>query len=218
MALAHEAEELLFYREAGLSPRNNLTYQALVSTPRVRNAFLNDMSGNQGRLRDYLASPADGSPYRAGDSLSTRGAAWSLLRYLVDRTSASDGNTWSRLVNNTAVGVANLQSVFGDVAPLLRDWIVSTVMDDAPAASTELSQKSWNWHRIFGGADGIAALYPLPVAAMSPTTPAYPGAVVPGGAAFYAFKVPVDGTATLTLGGQSGAASSNLQLVIVRTK
>jgi hypothetical protein len=217
-ALAHEAEELLFYRNAGLSPRSNITYQTLVSSTRIRNSYLNDMSGNQGRLRDYLSSPAGGSPYRAGDSLSTRGAAWSLLRYLVDRTSATDGNTWSRLVNNTAVGIANLQSVFGDVAPLLRDWTVSNVMDDAPSASTELSQKSWNWHSIFGGVDGTAALYPLPVAAMSPTTPTYPGAVVPGGAAFYAFKVPTDGTATLTLGGQSGAASSNLQLVIVRTK
>ena len=29
-ALAHEAEELLFYREAGLSPRSNITYQTLV--------------------------------------------------------------------------------------------------------------------------------------------------------------------------------------------
>ncbi|HKP16493.1 MAG TPA: hypothetical protein VJT85_10510 [Gemmatimonadaceae bacterium] len=216
--LAHEAEELLFYREAGLSPRSNITYQTLISSTRIRNAYRNDMLGNQGRLRDYLASPADGSPYRAGDSLSTRGAAWSLLRYLVDRTSTSDGTVWSRLVNNTAVGVANLQSVFGDVAPLLRDWTVSNVMDDAPAASTELSQKSWNWHSIFGGVDGIAALYPLPVTAMLPTTPTYSGTVVPGGAAYFTFAVPTDGTATLTLGGQSGAASSNLQLVIVRTK
>ena len=217
-ALAHEAEELLFYRDAGLSPRSNITYQTLVSSPRIRNAYLNDMAGNQGRLRDFLASPADGSPYRAGDSLSTRGAAWSLLRYLVDRTSTSDGNAWSRLVNNTAVGVANLQSVFGDVAPLLRDWNVSHVMDDAPSAPAELSQKSWNWRSIFGGVDGIAALYPLPLTAMSPSTSTYPGAAVPGGAAFYSFTVPVDGTATLTLGGQSGAAGSNLQLVIVRTK
>jgi hypothetical protein len=216
--LAHEAEELLFYREAGLSPRSNLTYQVLASSARTATAFRNDMLGNQGRLRDYLASPNDGSPYRGGDSLSSRGAAWSLLRYLVDRTSTSDGNVWSRLVNNTAVGVANLQSVFGDVAPLLRDWNVSHVMDDAPSAPTELSQKSWNWHSIFGGIDGIAALYPLPVTAMSPTTTTYSGVVVPGGAAFYSFSMPANGTATLTLGGQSGAASSNLQLVIVRTK
>jgi hypothetical protein len=40
--------------------------------------------------------------------------------------------------------------------------------------------------------------------------------VVPGGSAFFLFGVPANGTATLSLGGQSGAAASNLQLVIVR--
>jgi hypothetical protein len=216
--LAHVAEELLFYREAGLSPRSNVTYQTLISSPRIRTAYLNDMAGNQGRYRDFLASPAGDSPYRAGDELPTRGAAWSLLRYLVDRASASDGDLWSRLVNNTAVGTANLQSVFGDVAPRVRDWSVSNAIDDAPSAPADLSQKSWNWHSIFGGIDGIAALYPLPVTAMSPATPTYSGAVVPGGSAYFTFTVPANGTATLSLGGQSGAAASNLQLVIVRTK
>jgi hypothetical protein len=216
--LAHVAEELLFYRDAGLSPRGNITYQTLISSSRIRNAYLNDMAGNQGRLRDYLSSPGGSSPYRAGDSLSTRGAAWSLLRYLADRASASDGDVWSRLVNNTAVGVANLQSVFGDIAPLVRDWNVSNLIDDAPSAPTELSQKSWNWHSIYGGVDALAALYPLPVTSMSPATSSYSGAVVPGGSAFFTFTVPANGTATLTLGGQSGAAGSNLQLVIVRTK
>ena len=218
--LAHVAEELLFYRESGLAPRSNITYQTLVSSTRVRNAFLNDMSGNQGRLRDFLASPSGESPYRSGDDLATRGAAWSLLRYLADRAAASDGDIWSRLVNNTAVGTANLQSVFGDVAPRVRDWSVSNVVDDAPSVSVpaELSQKSWNWHSIFGGIDGIAALYPLPVTGMSPATPSYPGAVVPGGSAYFTFAVPANGSATLTLSGQSGAGASNLQLVIVRTK
>ena len=91
-------------------------------------------------------------------------------------------------------------------------------MDDAPAVSSELSQKSWNWHSVFGGVDGIAALYPLPVTHMSPATSSYPASVVPGGSAYFTFAVPANGTATLTLDGQSGAAGSNLQLVIVRTK
>ncbi|MFL5620146.1 MAG: hypothetical protein ACJ79A_17340 [Gemmatimonadaceae bacterium] len=216
--LAHIAEELLFYRESGLSPRSNISYQTLVSSTRIRNAFLNDMSGNRGRLSDYLDSPSSASPYRAGDSLSTRGAVWSLLRYLADRASASDGDIWSRLVNNTAVGTANLKSVFGDVAPLVRDWSVSNAIDDAPSASAEFSQKSWNWHSIFGGIDGLAALYPLPVIGMTPATPSYTGTVVPGGAAFFLFGVPANGTATLSLGGPSGEAVSNLQVVIVRTK
>jgi hypothetical protein len=216
--LAHTAEELLFYRQSGLSPRSNINYQMLVASSRVRSAYLNDMNGNSGRYRDYLASPASSSPYRAGDSLGTRGAAWSLLRYLADRTYPADGDVWSRLVNNTAVGAANLQSVFGDITPLLRDWSVSHAIDDSPVASPELSQKSWDWHSIYGGPDHLAPLYPLPVTSLSPAVSSYSGAVVAGGSSFYAFTVPANGTATLTLGGQSGAASSSLQLVIVRTK
>ena len=216
--LAHIAEELLFYRESGAAPRQNLTYQALVSSTRIRNAYTADMNGNAGRYRDYLSGPTTSSPYRTGDSLATRGAAWSLLRYLADRAASSDGDVWSRLVNNTAVGAANLQSVFGDLAPLLRDWAVSHAIDDTPAASAELSQKSWNWHSVYGGVDAIAALYPLLLMGMAPGTPAYTGSVVAGGSAFYTFTVPANGTATLNIGGEGGAAVSNLQLVIVRTK
>jgi hypothetical protein len=216
--LAHIAEELLFYRESGLAPRSNLTYQALIQSNRVRFAYINDMLGNANRYRDFLFAPSDGSPFKAGDSLATRGAAWSLLRYLADRAGSSDGNLWSRLVDNSAVGTANLQSVFGELAPLLRDWSVSHVIDDSPNASAELSQRSWNWHSVFGGPDGTAALYPLPVNGMSPATSTYGGTVVAGGAAYYSFTVPADGTATLNLSGQAGATGSNLQLVIVRTK
>jgi hypothetical protein len=53
---------------------------------------------------------------------------------------------------------------------------------------------------------------------MSSTPSSYTGTLVPGGSAFLDFTVPANGTATLTLGGQSGAASPNLQLVIVRTQ
>ena len=216
--LAHIAEELLFYRESGLAPRSNLTYQSLIQSNRVRFAYLNDMSGNANRYRDYLFAPSNGSPYKAGDSLSSRGAAWSLLRYLADRAGSSDGNLWSRLVDNTAVGAANLQSVFGELPPLLRDWSVSHIVDDTPAASPELSQRSWNWRSVYGGQDGTAALYPLPVNGMSPAASTYSGTVVAGGSSYYAFLVPPDGTATFTLSGQAGATGSNLQLVIVRTK
>jgi hypothetical protein len=91
-------------------------------------------------------------------------------------------------------------------------------VDDVGATSAELQQKSWNWRSIFGGVTASAALYPLGVTHLSASTSSYGGVVVPGGSAFYDFTVPANGTATLTLGGQTGAAGSNLQLVIVRTQ
>jgi hypothetical protein len=216
--LAHVAEELLFYREAGVAPRGNLSHQKLLATPRIRSAFLVEMGGNSSRYRDFLAVTASSSPYAAGDSVTTRGATWSLLRYLVDRTSASDGDRWSRLVNNTAAGMANLKSVFGnELAPMIRDWSVSLAVDDVANTQTELQQQSWNWHSIYGGADASPFLYPLRVTVMAPAM-SYTGTVVAGGSSHYKLAVPANGSATISLSGQSGAASSNLQLVIVRTK
>jgi hypothetical protein len=217
--LAHVAEELLFYRESGLTPRSNLTVFNLTATSRIRNLYVADMSANTSRYREFLAASSSSSPYRFGDELTTRGASWSLLRYLADRKGAADGDVWSRLVNNSAVGVANLQAVFGnDVASLVRDWSASLSVDDVEAAAPELQQKSWNWHSVYGGVTSSAALYPLSVTHMSATTSSYAGAVVPGGSASFTFAVPPNGTATLTLDGQAGAAGSNLQLVIVRTQ
>ncbi|MBW8770703.1 MAG: hypothetical protein JF589_13175 [Gemmatimonadetes bacterium] len=217
--LAHIAEELLFYRESGLTSRSNLTYFNLAETPRTRSAYQADMAANTGRYREYLAATSTSSPYRAGDDLSTRGAAWSFLRYLADRRAASDGDVFSRLVNNSAIGTANLQSVFGtDVASLVRDWSASQAVDDVQGVAAELQQKSWNWRSIFGGVTASPALYPLSVTHMAASTPSYAGSVVPGGSAFFDFTVAANDTATFTLDGQAGAPASNLQLVIVRTQ
>jgi len=89
--LAHIAEELLYYRESGLSPRSNLDIAAIRSTSARSIAFSANMSGNASRYRSYLGTPAQNSPYSLNDSLATRGAAWSLLRYTVDRLNATDG-------------------------------------------------------------------------------------------------------------------------------
>jgi hypothetical protein len=216
--LAHAAEELLFYRESGVAPRSNLSYQALLSTARIRNAYLTEMGGNTSRYRDFLSTTVSSSPYAVGDSVATRGAAWSFLRYLVDRASSTDGDKWSRLVNNTAVGMANLKSVFGnDIAAMVRDWSVSLAVDDIANTQAELRQQSWNYHSIYGGVDASPFLYPLRVTPMTPAT-SYNGTVVAGGSTHYKLAVPANGTAIISLSGPSGAASSNLQLVIVRTK
>jgi len=217
--LAHIAEELLFYRESGLASRTNLTYFNLAETARTRTSYQADMSPNAGRYREYLVAPSGSSPYRGGDELPTRGASWSFLRYLADRRGSADGDVFARLVNNSAVGIVNLQAVFGnDIGSLVRDWSVSQAVDDVQGIAPELQQKSWNWHSIFGGVTASPALYPLPVTHMSASTSTYAGAVVPGGSAFFDFTVPANDSASFTLDGDAGAAGSNLQLVIVRTQ
>jgi hypothetical protein len=215
--LAHIAEELLFYHEAGLAPRANLNAPDIQASSRRSTAFNLDMTGggNTTRYRGYLYNSSRSSPYAADDSLNTRGAAWNLLRYLADRASGTDGNIFFRLANGPAVGMANLQNVFGkDISTKVRDWATSHAVDDVAAASAELQQPSWNWHSIYSVLFGS---YPLQLPSLVEGT-TYSGSIVAGGAAYYRFSVPGDGTATLTLGGKSRASGSHLQLVVVRTR
>jgi hypothetical protein len=354
--LAHIAEELLFYRSSGLTPRLNIDINRVRATSTAKNAYNLAMASNGGRYRTYLQAPATSSPYAADDSLTTRGAVWSLLRYSVDRLNATDGFTagdgqivagsgtaplaagstsaeysitvanttlqsggslsytlntsalgasmlaattatpispalvptasvtpvsasvnpnalrsdeqfesrlrsrerveltplmgtarawyaaqgrpaasamrsvsslsaassfadadaalWYRLVNTTTTGFGNLQRVVPDLGGFVRDWQVSHAVDDVASLSTQYQQRSWNWHSIY---PAVSAGYPLHVQTIS-TSAAITGSVVAGGASFYKLVVPANGTVTLTLGAGSGAASPNLQLVIVRTK
>ncbi|MFL5607985.1 MAG: hypothetical protein ACJ8AD_16150 [Gemmatimonadaceae bacterium] len=209
--LAHVAEELLFYRESGLAPRSNVT-GAVVQSAGVKTAFSLDMAGNSSRYRSFLLAPAKSSPYAANDSLTTRGGAWSLLRYLADRKAATDGDIFMRLVNSADSGTANLQGVFGsDLAGEVRDWAVSNAVDDMVTTETALTQPSWNWHSVY---PSNGTVYPLPITTMQNGS-SYTGTVTAGGAAYYKLGVAANASATFSLA-QTGAG--NLQLVIVRTR
>ena len=213
--LSHIAEELLFYHEAGMSPKSNIDVTAIRASDQRRTAFNLDMVGNAGRYRSYLQKPSSSSPYAYDDSLSTRGAAWDLLRYLADQRSTTGDKVFYQLVNSTLTGIANVQKVFGSTFPNdVRDWNVSHAVDDVAPVPTELTQPSWNWHSIFPPLYN-GQPYPLKYQVMSDAA-SYSGTVVGGGAAYYKLSVPANGTATLTLGGQPASAGSHIQLVVVR--
>lgn len=85
--LSHIAEELLFYEASGLRPKSNLGATDLSGS--VAPAAAAHIRSNLARLGTYLKLPSENSPYADNASLPTRGAAWSLLRYLADRGSAA---------------------------------------------------------------------------------------------------------------------------------
>jgi hypothetical protein len=214
--LSHVAEELLFYHESGLAPRQNIGITLLRSNATVRGAYNADMSSNTGRYQLYLAAPSENSPMREDDSLETRGATWNFLRYAADRkagSSASDAPTWQALVNSTTRGVANLRAVFGpDIAGMLRDWSVSHYADDLNATvAPEQTQPSWNFHSIYPALGGGGNPYPLQVRSLSGS--AASGTLIGGGAAYYRFSIPANGTATISV-----AAPGPVQAVVVRVR
>jgi hypothetical protein len=110
--LAHIAEELLFYREGGSGPRRNIAASDIQSSARTLAAFNEDMSGNASRYRSYLVAPSENSPYASDDSLSTRGAAWSWLRFLADRKVANVVRSSTAAIELPGAGTV---SVPGDV-------------------------------------------------------------------------------------------------------
>ena len=218
--LSHIAEELLFFRQGQVGPRQNIGITALRASELTRNAFNNDQAANASRYRSYLQSPNDNSPIRDDDSLATRGATWDLLRYLADRKTAgggTDASVWQALVNAKTTGIANLRQVFGaNIGAQLRDWSVSHYTDDVVSnLSPDYSQPSWNWHSIYPVLSGNAP-YPLKINQLT-STPAS-GTVIPGGAAFYRFSVPANATGSLTLTKSTGTTTGPLQGVVVRLR
>lgn len=203
--LSHIAEELLFYRQSGLAPRQNIDLTTLRATNAARLAFNQDQGANAGRYRSYLVATAKNSPIRDDDSLATRGATWDFLRYATDRKARSGGAdvaVWQALVNATAVGVPNLRTVYGgNIGGMLRDWSVSHYTDDVVAGvSVDFTQPSWNWHTIY---PAIGSGYPLTATPLAAGVTS--ATVIPGGAAFYRFSVPANGTGTITVAGGTAA-------------
>ena len=65
------------------------------------------------------------------DNLYLRSTIQNFLRYLADGLPAGDKDGFHMLVNDSTIGLANLQHVIGaDPAPYFRDWATSVFTDD----------------------------------------------------------------------------------------
>lgn len=216
-AMSHVAEEVLFYRASGLSPRQNLGPPQIQGNARVLNAYRTYMDQNIRRYEKYLEDPESQSPYDAGaadaNDLPTRGAGWAFLRYAADRRGGSDGELWRALIDGSTTGFANLQQALGtDPRPWVRDWTVSVFTDDAvPAVDARFTQPSWRFRSFYNG---------FPLRTRRLTGPGSLEMVVKSGSgAFVRFGVLPATVATLT--GRSTATDplpSSVYLTVVRTK
>lgn len=222
--LSHVAEELTFYQAAGLSPagqpgqspRAELTAAAL----RQSSARIDALNGfnlqNFLRLSRYLGAPEQNSPYADNDSLPTRGATWSFLRYTADRTGRPDSALTYTLANNTRIGVDNLRAAVSAVGipsieGLLRDWAMANYAEGlASGLAPTYDDPSWAYRdaltklQLTNGSffnNGVYPLVPRALAAGQPQA----ASIAAGGAAYFAFSVPAGATATLqvTAGGSA---------------
>jgi hypothetical protein len=210
--LSHVAEELLFYARSGLKPRANIDATKLRSSSVYVDAFNNDAVSNFARLGEYLRAPSSNSPFADNDSLATRGATWSFLRYAADHTGSDDGTTWFQLVNSTTTGLANLTQVFGSsLTTLARDWATSVFTDDITTTDARYQEPSWNMRSIFGALQSNGA-YPIATTTLGSTPAAL--TVTGGSAAYLRFSVAAGSAATI----QWSAVPSTVQFTLVRTR
>jgi hypothetical protein len=212
--LAHVAEELLFYAQSGLGPRRNIDATALRASTRVTDAFGDDGIDNFLRLDLYLQNTARNSPYADNDSLETRGATWSFLRYAADRTTPTGQEVlWQKLVNTTATGMTNLRQAFGaDLPTLFNDWGVMFALDDVAGADARYQFPSWNLRSVFS-MPGVSGGYPLETTALTSGTPT--AVALPGGTgAYLRFGVGAGKAASVTW----SALPANVVMTLVRLR
>ncbi|MEO8562083.1 MAG: hypothetical protein ABI601_08420 [bacterium] len=218
--LSHIAEELLYYRESGMQPRQNLDDAAIrVNSRATYPLWKADAASNFGRLIDYLQDPGGSSMMDSDDNLATRGAAWSFLRYAVDRTYPNDTGVWSRFSNSIGTGVVTLRvGLQVDPTNLLADFSLANYIDDLGISTDpRFNHMSWNYRDIYTKTFIGFTNFPLlttPVADNQTVSIQVKGA----SASYYRLSVGAGKEALLKFASGGGAPNSAFKFTVVRTK
>ena len=218
--LAHEAEELVFYKASGLAPRQNISVATIQSSQRISDAFDMFGEGNIRRLREYLENPQISSPYAENANLTTRGAIWSFLRYAADRRGGTESQMWFLLANSTVTterGFANIQRVIGpDLVSWIRDWATANYTDDFVSnVALAHTHQSWNFREVVPYADGRT--FPLETQQMESATLTSVG-IGDGSAAYLRFGVGSGVVGGGRLTARAGVPPAGFFLSLLRTK
>jgi len=207
--LSHEAEELLFFRESGYSPRSGLTSQSILDSYPHFAAWVSDDASNFVNFYYFLTDPASHSPIDTVDALETRGATWAFLRYTVDKGFPSDAGVWQRFTNSTTTGLGTLAfALQRDPKLALKDFALANM-------SGWGGHPSWNFGDVFTQVFVGINSYPLRVGSLQNGTPVSV-AVRGGSAAYYTFSVTPDEQGLLRLGSVGAPPDANLKFVLIR--
>jgi hypothetical protein len=214
------AEELMFYRVAGMSPRGNVGIDALLASSARFDAFNTYQLGNFNRVIEQLRYPESNSPFYNLDEVGTRGATWQFLRYAADHSGMDEQTLWQKLVNARTAGIANFSAVFGaDFMTLVRDWATARYVDDAvPQTPANYQQPSWNYRSILPSLVPSRA-FPLRTWTLGDGAPLRV-VLRAGGAAYVRFGVAAGATGTVrvTSSASGGTVPGEVSFTIVRTR
>ncbi len=217
-ALAHSAEELVFFRAAGVDPGQNIRASLINASPLKSNAFENFQRENVERLHIFLGETNSNWAFSGiAPGLAARGAATSFLRYSVDRLGGSGADAWRALAGGPLTGMRNLEQVIrADPATWIRDWSVALFADDVvPQTPSRYQVPSWLLRSIISNV-GTQRTFPLPVTTLQNGKPSVAN-LKSGGSLFYRLGVPPNGPSRLHVN-PSGADKSAFSVVLLRTQ
>jgi hypothetical protein len=218
--LSDIAQELVFYRAAGLASRQNIGAEHFGTQP-FDGLFSMYMAPNLGRLAVFLQQPQSYSPFSANDQTGTYGAAWAFLRYAADHRGSADGDVWLRLVNSQVAGFDNLANVFGpNLGQMFNAWSLSLYTDDTtPGVDSMYVEPSWNLRSAYPALPASAQSYPL-LGAVSVLSDGQSQTVsLTGGAsAYFRFSITSGGSAVIRLTTKGLMPPAAVQATIVRTR
>ncbi|MFL5620147.1 MAG: hypothetical protein ACJ79A_17345 [Gemmatimonadaceae bacterium] len=226
--LSHVAEELLYYHESGMQPRQGLTDALIRTNPAKYAIWKADAASNFSRLLEYIEDPGAASAIDdVNDELSTRGASWSFLRYAVDRAFTSDAGVWTRFSNSTQTGLNTVAlGLQTDPRPYLADFALANYISDLGVSNDpRFRHKSWNYRDIFSNTFGTRVngvftpngFYPLKVTGLANRV-ATSASVRGGSATYYRLAVPAGREALVSFASGLAAADPSFVFSVVRTK
>lgn len=220
--LSHLAEELLYYRVSGLSPKSDLSLTAVTASQALVDAINQYQVGNLGNYYDYLSAPEVHSPYAPNDSLETRGATWALLRYAIDQSPNASATYTRALINANLTGLLNFNAAFGAAIPggllaAARQMALANFTDDSGlSVDPKYAFPSWNFRSVLPALSQNRT-FPLRTRQLTPSVPvAFP--IRGGGAAYVRFGIGPNVTATVASTSGSAAVPATVELILIRTK
>lgn len=217
--MSHIAEELLYFHEAGLAPKQNLSLATVAANQTQLNAVNNFQLENLFRLNTYLTATAINSPYAQNDSLQTRGATYELLRYSLDESPNSNSSYLHALINTQNTGIVNFNTVFAGTftnifAAVQQQVLANFFGGSGIAVDPKYTFPSWNYRDVIG--NGIdSGSNPL---ATNPLIGTTSFALTGGGAGYARFRVAANGAGTVTSASGTGAVPANVIMLLIRTQ
>ncbi len=220
--MSHIAEELLYFRESGLTPKSNITLATLQSSPAQLAAVNNYQIQNLLRLDQYLKAPGLNSPYAQNDDLSTRGATYQLLRYSMDESPGTNSSYLHALINSQNAGIVNFNAVFGGTFPDIFTAVQQQVLANFFTGSgvgvdPKYAFPSWNYRDVIGNGLLSPKANPLAMTELAAATATTSFTLTGGGSAYARFAIAPNGTAAITSASGGSAVPADVIMVVVRT-